>query len=276
MIRRIRRHSHSKDAFSVFSGVSGKFHAKRLSVFARQLRALKAVCRDAGSRQRLGRLQERHEHANATAAESARVEVELAGLLIDAGFTIAFLPESGARTADLECYCGPDRFFVEVTHILVNGAGGQQHLGKVVGRDCLDDAQEYSGKAVLLKRIVARMAEKAKQLSLYSAPVILAITVKMAVFAEMKKGTSVEVDVRGLTGGIANTFPHVPQLSGVLLTLWDAQPRETSASIRLSNVSISERTARELAFPRVRLLSWNPRATYPLERSVIRALKERL
>ena len=54
---------------------------------------------------------------------SALAELELATQLIRIGAKVTFLPESQARTADLECRLGRERFFVEVTAMV--GSSGR-------------------------------------------------------------------------------------------------------------------------------------------------------
>lgn len=80
--------------------------------------ALAQGCSDRESRKRLTRLIDRLCGHDRGARESALAEVELAILLIRAGFAIRFLPESQSRTADLECSLGGERVFVEVTAVV--------------------------------------------------------------------------------------------------------------------------------------------------------------
>ena len=72
-------------------------------------------CADQSSHLRLGRLIHRLTHYDPGVQESALAELELATQLIRAGAGVTFLPESQARTADLECRMGRERLFVEVT-----------------------------------------------------------------------------------------------------------------------------------------------------------------
>ncbi|WP_455389508.1 hypothetical protein, partial [Petrachloros mirabilis] len=76
--------------------------------------ALHRHCADQSSHLRLGRLVHRLTHYDYGVRESALAELELATQLIRVGARITFLPESQARTADLECRLGRERFFVEV------------------------------------------------------------------------------------------------------------------------------------------------------------------
>lgn len=112
--------------------------------------------------------------------EAAQAEVELARLLVRAGFSVSFLPESRSRTADLECYLGLERVFVEVT-VIVKTDRQQQIKSLRQSETTIQDIavllEAYDRERLLVKRIVSRIAEKARQLSDYCAPVVLAITV---------------------------------------------------------------------------------------------------
>ena len=77
--------------------------------------ALHRHCVDQSSHLRLGRLGRRLTHYDYGVRESALAELELATQLLRVGVRVTFLPESQARTADLECRLGRERFFVEVT-----------------------------------------------------------------------------------------------------------------------------------------------------------------
>ena len=123
---------------------------------------------------------------------------------------------------------------------------------------------------------MARIAEKARQLAAYCAPVLLAITVKNAEPVRGANKDHAQVDLKRLVGVLVSTFPQVPQVSGVLLTLWDIQPAESMANIRLTNFHIMERPGQGNGAPRVRLLGWNPAAHYPMESAVIQVLPKAL
>ena len=76
---------------------------------------LRQHCADQSSHLRLARLVRRITHNDYGVRESALAELELATQLIRVGARVAFLPESQARTADLECRLSRERFFVEIT-----------------------------------------------------------------------------------------------------------------------------------------------------------------
>ena len=97
-----------------------KKQEKLREAFHVQWQALYAQCADPGSRARLDRLREQFERQKRGVSEPAQVEVETAMMMKQAGFTVAFLEESETRTADLECYLGIDRLFVEITAIVPN------------------------------------------------------------------------------------------------------------------------------------------------------------
>jgi len=238
------------------------------------LEKLTESCQDRGSRQRLTWLAQQSLSPKRPVREAAKAEMELALWLVEVGFTVAFLPESEIPTADLECYWGEDRVFVEVTVIV-----GQRVLLKKgpFSPEILDqDHEEWDDEKVLGRRIVARIAEKARQLSAYCAPVLLAITVKNAEPVQGRSNNHDQVDLKRLVGVLVSTFPQVPQVSGVLLTLWDIQPAESMANIRLTNFHIMERPGQGNGAPRVRMLGWNPAAHYPMESAVIQVLPKAL
>ena len=93
---------------------------KRIQEFSTQWQQLYELCRDQESRNRLTELREQFERQKRGVSEPAQAEVEAAHLLWQVGFSIAFLQESDARTADLECWLGNDRLFVEITAIIPN------------------------------------------------------------------------------------------------------------------------------------------------------------
>ena len=76
---------------------------------------LRQHCADQSSHLRLARLVSRITHSDYGVRESALAELELATQLIRVGARVTFLPESQARTADLECRLARERFFVEIT-----------------------------------------------------------------------------------------------------------------------------------------------------------------
>lgn len=234
--------------------------------------ALHHLCRDQSSRIRLARLQARLASNDLGTLESAVAELEVALLMARAGFSVSFLPESQFRTADLECYLGLDRLFVEVTTIV--GIGDPTHLsGPWEDMDEEITEVERCGLA-LIRQIRARISEKARQLRYYCAPVVLAVTVPHRERPGGKRrARGVEVDLNRIAGAITVLMPLVRQVSGVLLSLWDVETSPNTCTLRLSNVYMAERSSQHTASPRARLLVLNPDASYPLNRTEARALK---
>ena len=238
-----------------------RFGAKE---FDSQWRHLHRTCGDPASRARLSWLREQFVRHRRGVSDAAQAEVDLASLFLRAGFSVSFLPESWVRTADLECYLGHDRLFVEVTVIVpserrTRGFPKVQLIGGEDGNGLEDDAEK-----LLVKRIIARITEKARQLHYYCAPVILAITVPGQEKVVGSKSPKWVVDLKRLSGVLALTFPQVTQLSGVLLTFWDIQPRESKSNVRLNTINLVERASVGVLLPRVRLFASNPTARYPL------------
>jgi hypothetical protein len=131
---------------------------------------------------------------------------------------------------------------------------------------------------LLIDRIIARIFQKARQLTDYCDPVILAITVPEIESEDVvSRGCKrPEVDLRQLAGMVTASLPMMRQLSAVLLSLWNVEPAEMRAGIRLANVFLVERSEYQTAFPRVRLLVLNPAAGYPLRRVEIDTFKRLL
>lgn len=240
-----------------------------------QWTSLHRVCADRASRTRLARLLDRLGGNDRGALESALAELELATLLVRAGFSVRFLPESQSRTADLECSLGQDRFFVEVT-AMVGSAHHPRPNSAVRHRTMLEDREgDGGGGLALINRLLARIAQKARQLVHYCAPVVLAITVPPR---ERRPGrwagqAMEELDLKRLAGAATVLLPLVRQVSAVLLSLWDIEPSAARSGVRLANVYAVERPARQTAYPRVRLLIVNPAAGYPLCGAEIETLK---
>lgn len=236
--------------------------------------SLHRVCADRASRTRLARLLDRLGGNDRGALESALAELELATLLIRAGFSVRFLPESQSRTADLECSLGQDRFFVEVT-AMVGSAHHPRSSSAVRRRSLLEDREGGGGGLAFTNRLLARIAQKARQLVHYSAPVVLAITVPPR---ERRRGrwagqAMEEVDLKRLAGAVTVLLPLVRPVSAVLLSLWDIEPSAARSGVRLANVYAVERSARQTAYPRARLLIVNPAAGYPLCGAEIELMK---
>ena len=135
-------------------------------------------CTDPSSHLRLSRLVQRLTHDNYGVRESAHAELELAAQLIRAGVRVVFLPDSQARTADLECCAGLERFFVEITAMV--GSAERQRL-PLRGLDSEEVFGEEEDRGVILThRILARIRQKAKQLADYCDPVVLSISIPRA------------------------------------------------------------------------------------------------
>ncbi|MGH7255253.1 MAG: hypothetical protein ACREI3_05690 [Nitrospirales bacterium] len=224
---------------------------------------------DRASRSRLSRLVASLTGPDRGARESALAELELAILLLRAGFEVGFLPESQAKTADLKCRLDAHPLFVEVTTL--SGAIRRAPLTVSPARPLFphrliapDDHDEQEGQdgTVLADRLVARIAKKARQLASYQAPVVLAITVPQADRDRARR--PLEVDLARLTTGVTLMLPGVRHISAVLLSLWDVEPTAARSGVRLANVTLVQRSAVQTASPRVRMLILNPAAQCPL------------
>lgn len=228
---------------------------------------LQDLCTDRGSRVRLGRLIHRLLSHDRGVRESALAELELATQLIRAGFTIRFLPEAQARTADLEGRRGETRIFFEVTALV--GSGRHLGLAALQRRRHDEDGPRAVGQAVI-DRLTARIAQKSKQLGDYAAPVMLAMSVP-----KHEPGVRPDepiVDLKKLAGTVTVLLLGLKQLSGVLITLWDLEAAPVQSGIRLANVHLVERSRHQSASPRVRLLIANPGAEFPLETADLEVL----
>ncbi len=234
-------------------------------------------CADSGSRVRLERLFSRLASIDPGIQESALAELELGTRLLELGASVQFLPESEARSADLECRLENERFFVEVTAMI----GAVERARRLslqfpmvrVG----DEASDQEPGNVLTKAILARIHQKAKQLRDYCDPVVLAIS--MPNVDQRKKPRygrcPVVLDVNTLVGSISILLPKLRHLSGVLLALWNVSPQPVKSGVRLGNVSVVERSRHQDASPRVRTLIVNPSADSPLsdiEHAVLKQL----
>lgn len=234
-----------------------------------QWAALHRVCTDLASRTHLARLVQRLTGHDRGARESALAELELATLLIRAGFRIGFLPESQAKTADLQCVLDRDRFFVEITALV--GSRHRSHRPWTRrGRNGEDEQSEERGE-VLMGRLLARISQKARQLVHYCAPVVLAITVPRQDWLPQRMEQA--LDLKRLAGAITVLLPRVRHLSAVLLSLWDVEPLPSRSGVRLANVHVVERSQQQAASPRIRALVINPAAGYALSGPELQALK---
>ena len=229
-------------------------------------RVLQQRCTDRASRVRLAHLLNRLGSFDRGAKESALAELELAVLLVQAGCAVTFLPESKARTADLECALGHTRVFVEVT-ALVGRAHTTRRRAAVSRSARIRDSEEEEGDHVLIHRLLARISQKARQLSDYTDPVVLSITVPH------RDDSAEELDLKRLAGAITVLLPLHGHVSAVLLALWDVPPMPSRSGVRLSNVHVVERSAQQRTHPRVRLLIVNPSASTPLRSGELQVLK---
>jgi hypothetical protein len=200
--------------------------------------------------------------------ESALAELELATLLVRSGFSIHFLPESQARTADLECRLGANRLFLEVTALVGTGRHLDLEAAKRRNEEDLDD--EAIGQGTI-ERLLARIAQKAKQLADYTAPVVLAMTVPPPDPALRSRDQ--EVDLKRLAGAVTLLLLSLKHLTAVMISLWDVQGAPTTSGVRLANVQLIERSHHQAAYPRIRLLIRNPAASFPLNPDHLDALK---
>lgn len=237
-----------------------------------QWTALHRLCTDRGSRTRLARLIGRLTGNDRGTQESALAELELATLLVRVGFSVRFLPESQSRTADLECCLGQDRFFVEVTAMI--GPTHRLPLDRTTRARQLDDVEDGGEGHALIYRLVARVSQKARQLVGYCTPVLLAITVphREGQRDGLGNGKGEELDLQQLASAVTMMLPLVPQISAVLLSLWDVRPLPARSGVRLANVQVVQRSPQQTAYPRVRLLILNPAAGYPLGAPQVKAL----
>ena len=221
-------------------------------------------CADQSSHLRLNGLVRRLTHADYGVRESALAELELATQLIRVGAKVTFLPESQARTADLECRLGRERFFVEVTAMV--GSAERQRLP--LRGLLLDEAgiEETDRGVILIHRILARIQQKARQLVDCCDPVVLSISIPRADLQGEKASRPQDIwlDLKMLAGSVTVLLTRLRALSAVMITLWDVEPMPSKAGTRLANVEVIERSKRKRGYPRVRLLITNPAATASL------------
>jgi hypothetical protein len=238
---------------------------------------LRRQCADGGSRVRLDRLIHRLGSRDRGVQESALAELELATLLIRTGVSVRFLPESQARSADLECHLGADRFFVEVT-AMVGAAERSKELSLRPPIALNGDKSTEAPGDVLTDAILARVRQKAKQLANYCDPVLLAISVPSLDKRNLslRGGDPVLLDSKQLIGCLSLLLPGLRHLSGVVLALWDVEPLPSKSGVRLGNVWMVERSRHQQAYPRVRMLVLNPSADRPLHDSGTAAVRKLL
>jgi hypothetical protein len=221
---------------------------------------LRGQCHNDESLVRLDRLVARITSRDIGVQESAVAELELAMLLLRSGARVELLPESQARSADLACEIAGDRCFVEIT-AMVRTVERSLRLGKAASPDQSDEDREpATAETIFRDAVLSRIAQKAKQLADYCAPVVLAISVprldQETVWSRWSP--KLEIDVRHLAGSISLQLPRMRHLSGVLLALWDVEPLPATSGLRLANVSLVERPRRQPAYPRLRMLIENP------------------
>ncbi len=240
------------------------FVMKRLSFDSieksyRQWEALHRICGGPESQARLEQLGYEMTQWPHSQGASARAEVETAFFLIQAGFSISFLEASGGRTADLECYDEGHRFFVEITLI-------QSTLGSQRDQDfrALEGIGDDFFEQALVKRLMARMAEKSKQLERYCAPVILAVSVPDLTRKNIRSPKVRPLDLPRIAGLVVGILAEIPQFSGFLLTFWNAPAQESRNPIRIKQVSWVTRPLGIPEHPRIRLWAINAFAKYPL------------
>ncbi|ALA59993.1 hypothetical protein [Nitrospira moscoviensis] len=259
--RTLKLHAHLREGHGV-PALSLKRRPDK--ILSRQLEdrwtALHRHCADQSSHVRLGRLIHRLAHDDPGVRESALAELELATHLIRAGVRVTFLPESQARTADLECHLGRDRLFVEVTAMVGSAERRRLPLRGIIKDD--DQGAEEDRGVILIHRVLARIQQKAKQLSDYCDPVLLHISIPRA---DLRSGTTgrreeIWLDLKALSGAVTVLLTRLRHLSAVLISLWDVHPLPSKAGTRLANVDVIERSKQERAQPRVRMLVRNPAA----------------
>lgn len=240
-------------------GLSGELHDRWTT--------LHRHCVDQPSHLRLGRLVLRLTHYDYGVRESALAELELATQLIRTGVRVTFLPESQARTADLECRLGQERFFVEVTAMV--GSADRQRL-PLRGLDLDEVAGEEEDRGVILThRILARIRQKAKQLADYCDPVLLSISIPRADLQGDKasRPEPIWLDLKAFAGLVTVLLTKISTLSAVLISLWDVEPLPSRSAVKLANVELIERPKQQKTQPRVRMLIQNPSAVSPLSES---------
>ena len=221
-------------------------------------------CTDQSSHLRLTSLVRRFTHDDYGVRESALAELELAIQLIRVGVKVTFLPESQARTADLECRLGRERFFVEVTAMV--GSAERQRLplrGLLLDEVGMDETDRG---VILIHRILARIQQKARQLVDYCDPVILSLSIPRADLQGEKRSRPQDIwlDLKMLAGSVTVLLTRLRSLSAVMISLWDVEPMPSKAGTRLANVDVIERPKQKTGYPRVRLLIKNPVADAPV------------
>lgn len=272
--RTLKLHAHLRDGNSP---PSLSFKCQPEPALSRELEdrwsMLHRHCADQSSRLRLGRLIHRLMHRDPGVQESALAELELATQLIRAGARVTFLPESQARTADLECHVGRERFFAEVTAMVGSAERRRLPLRGIVVDE--EQGEEEDRGVILVHRILARIQQKAKQLADYCHPVLLHISIPRADLRSGKHSRREEIwlDLKALSGAVTVLLTKLPHISAVLISLWDVHPLPSKAATRLANVELAERSKHQPTQPRVRLLIHNPGASILLSEQQQDALR---
>jgi hypothetical protein len=222
---------------------------------------LRQHCADQSSHLRLARLVRRFTHYDYGVRESALAELELAVQLIRVGARVSFLPESQARTADLECRLGRERFFVEITAMVGSAVGQRLPLRGLLTNE--ETEEETDRGVILIHRILARIQQKAKQLADYAAPVVLCISIPRADLRgeHTSRSEAIWLDLKSLAGAVTVLLTKLRSVSAVLISFWDVVPIPAKAGTRLANVESIERSTQQRGHPRVRMLIKNPAAS---------------
>jgi hypothetical protein len=241
-----------------------------------QWHTLARACDDGESQNRLAMLWEHIHRFPVRQAASAHAEIETAYFLAQAGFSVAFLEASGGRTVDLECYEGTHRFFVEVTVIQSTlGPTRKSPAVRLQPHQILESSDEFFEQA-LVRRLLSRMAEKARQLERYCAPVLLAVSVPDLPWRDGRPQDIPPLDLQRLAAMLVGVVVDVPQFSAILLTLWKAPAQELRNPIRIRQVTWVTRPPGDARDPRIRLLAVNPVARYRLTSKELASIKERM
>jgi hypothetical protein len=221
---------------------------------------LRKHCADQSSHLRLARLLRRITHYDYGVRESALAELELAVQLIRVGARVTFLPESQARTADLECRLGRERFFVEITAMVGSAERQRLPVRGLLADEEGSDVRDHG--VVLMHRILARIQQKAKQLADYDAPVVVCISIPRADLQgeRTSRSEAIWLDLKSLAGAVTLLLTKLRAVSAVLISFWDVVPIPATASTRLANVELVERSTHQRGHPRVRMLIKNPAA----------------
>lgn len=248
----------------------------KCDLIAHQWETLAKACEDGESQTRLANLWDHISRFPVRQAASAHAEIETAYFLAHAGFSVAFLEASGGRTADLECYDGTHRFFVEVTVIQsTQGATRKSPVVRLQPHQILESSDEFFEQA-LVKRLLSRMAEKARQLERYCAPVLLAVSVPDLPWGKGRPQKIPPVDLQRLAAMLVGVVVDVPQFSAILLTLWKTPAQELRNPIRIRQVTWVTRPPGNPLDPRIRMLAVNPVARYRLSSQELQSIKEEM